>query len=119
MILLLSYSAAAADDDNDDRKECEELEADERNLKSKIERRRAELERAEKRIQSLGDRNRPQAAEEVSFSCLLVLTPPSLTHSLTYILSWLIRRQSWRRSLPNIMRCISRNSVTWSTWSRS
>ena len=48
----------------DMRKECEELEADERNVKSKITRKQEELERTEKRLRSL-DNVRPAFMEEV------------------------------------------------------
>jgi hypothetical protein len=45
------------------RKECEELEADERNLESKISKKQEELERTEKRLKSL-ESVRPQFMEE-------------------------------------------------------
>eukprot|EP00601_Ochromonadales_sp_CCMP2298_P027517 CAMPEP_0173282396 /NCGR_PEP_ID=MMETSP1143-20121109/6789_1 /TAXON_ID=483371 /ORGANISM="non described non described, Strain CCMP2298" /LENGTH=418 /DNA_ID=CAMNT_0014219947 /DNA_START=166 /DNA_END=1422 /DNA_ORIENTATION=- len=47
----------------DSRKECEELEADERNLESKILKKSEELERTEKRLKSL-ENVRPQFMEE-------------------------------------------------------
>lgn len=45
------------------RKECEELEADERNMESKIAKKQEELERTEKRLKSL-ENVRPQFMEE-------------------------------------------------------
>jgi clusterin-associated protein 1 len=47
----------------DMRKECEELEADQRNLESKITKKQEELERTEKRLKSL-ENVRPQFMEE-------------------------------------------------------
>lgn len=47
----------------DMRKECEELEADERNIESKISKKNEELERTEKRLKSL-ENVRPQFMEE-------------------------------------------------------
>ena len=46
------------------RKECEELELDERNIKAKISRKQEEYERLEKRVRSV-DHVRPQFMEEV------------------------------------------------------
>jgi clusterin-associated protein 1 len=46
------------------RKECEELEADERNIDSKIKKKQDELERTEKRLRSL-ENVRPQFMDEV------------------------------------------------------
>lgn len=48
----------------DARKECEELEADERNIESKIRKKQEELERTEKRLRSL-ENVRPQFMDEV------------------------------------------------------
>lgn len=45
------------------RKECEELDADERNIKSKIQKKQEELERTEKRLKSI-ENVRPQFMEE-------------------------------------------------------
>lgn len=47
------------------RKECEELEADERNIDTKIKKKQDELERTEKRLKSL-ENVRPQFMDEVS-----------------------------------------------------
>ena len=47
-----------------DRKECEELEADERNIDSKIKKKQEELDRTEKRLKSL-ENVRPQFMDEV------------------------------------------------------
>ena len=46
------------------RKECEELEADERNIDSKIKKKQEELDRTEKRLKSL-ENVRPQFMDEV------------------------------------------------------
>jgi Clusterin-associated protein-1 len=46
------------------RKECEELEADERNIDSKIKKKQEELDRTEKRLRSL-ENVRPQFMDEV------------------------------------------------------
>ena len=46
------------------RKECEELEADERNIEMKIIKKQEELERSEKRFKSL-ENVRPQFMDEV------------------------------------------------------
>ena len=46
------------------RKECEELEADERNMDSKIKKKQEELDRTEKRLKSL-ENVRPQFMDEV------------------------------------------------------
>ena len=46
------------------RKECEELEADERNMDSKIKKKQEELDRTEKRLRSL-ESVRPQFMDEV------------------------------------------------------
>lgn len=46
------------------RKECEELEADERNIEMKIMKKQEELERSEKRYKSL-ENVRPQFMDEV------------------------------------------------------
>ena len=54
---------------NNYRKECEELELDERNIKAKISRKQEEYERLEKRVRSV-DHVRPQFMEEV---CVLYI----------------------------------------------
>ena len=46
------------------RKECEELEADERNMDTKIKKKQEELDRTEKRLKSL-ENVRPQFMDEV------------------------------------------------------
>lgn len=53
------------------RKECEELEADERNIDTKIKKKQDELERTEKRLKSL-ENVRPQFMDEVTYTNLMV-----------------------------------------------
>ena len=51
-------------------KECEELEADERNIEMKIIKKQEELERSEKRFKSL-ENVRPQFMDEVRYICTI------------------------------------------------
>ena len=65
------------------RKECEELEADERNIEMKIIKKQEELERSEKRYKSL-ENVRPQFMDEVRMLWLWMLhsTTPSMTMTM-------------------------------------
>ena len=60
------------------RKECEELEADERNIEMKIIKKQEELERSEKRYKSL-ENVRPQFMDEVEMLWIMHFATPSMT----------------------------------------
>ena len=77
---------------NNYRKECEELELDERNIKAKISRKQEEYERLEKRVRSV-DHVRPQFMEEVCMQCSLYIV--CIYMYKVYLCMSRVRRSIW------------------------